>query len=89
MFTDMTDTMLKVLNRRMAIAAQARELEDTLAENAYAIDQKRQSTIGHSLSSYPSYMNTVPRTTSMGIQIAESTPIPQVGPVLHRPTPTP
>ena len=25
----------------------------------------------------------------MGIPIAESTPIPQVGPVLHRPTPTP
>ena len=87
-FTDMTDTMLKVLDRRMAINAQARELENTLAEQAYALDQKRQSVIGHSLSSHPSYMNTVPRTTSMGIPIAESTPIPQVGPVLHRPTPT-
>ena len=85
----MTDTMLKVLDRRMAINAQARELENTLAEQAYALDQKRQSIIGHSLSSHPSYMNTVPRTTSMGIPIAESTPIPQVGPVLHRPTPTP
>ena len=31
MFTDMTDTMLKVLDRRVAIAAQARELENTLA----------------------------------------------------------
>ena len=52
MFTGMTDTMLKVLNRRMAIAAQARELENTLAEKAYALDQKKQSVIGHSLSSY-------------------------------------
>ena len=74
MFTDMTDTMLKVLDRRMAIVAQARELENTLAENAYALDQKKQSTIGHALSSYPSYINTVPRITSMGIPIAESTP---------------
>ena len=89
MFTDMTDTMLKVLDRRMAIAAQARELENTLAENAYALDQKRQSTTGHSLSSQPFYMNTVPRTTSMGIPIAESTPVPQMGPMLYRPTPTP
>ena len=88
-FTDMTDTMLKVLDRRMAAAAQARELENTLAENAYALDQKRQSIIGHSLSSHPSYMNTVPRTTSTGIPIAESTPVPQIGPILHRPTPTP
>ena len=89
MFTDMTDTMLMVLDRRMAIAAQAREIENTLAENAYALDQKKQSTTGHSLSSYPSYMNTVPRTTSMGIPIAESTPVPQIGPMLYRPTPTP
>ena len=89
MFTDMTDMMLKVLDRRMAAVAQARELEDTLAENAYALDQKRQSITGHSLSSHPSYMNTVPRTTSMGIPIAESTPVPQIGPMLYRPTPTP
>ena len=32
MFTDMTDRMLKVLDRRMAATAQARELENTLAE---------------------------------------------------------
>ena len=89
MFTDMMDTMLKVLDRRMAIVAQARELENTLAENVYALDQKRQRTTGHSLSSYPSYMNTGPRTTSMGIPIAESTPVPQIGPMLYRPTPTP
>ena len=60
MFTDMTDVMLKVLDRRMAIAAQARELENNLAEQAYALDQQKQSTIGHSLSPYPSYMNIVP-----------------------------
>ena len=89
MFTDMTDMMLKVLDRRMAAAAQARELENTLAENAYALDQKRQSTTGHSLSSHPSYMNTVPRTTSVGIPIAESTPVPQIGPTFFRPIPTP
>ena len=89
MFTDMMDMMLKVLDRRMAAAAKAQELEDTLAENAYALDQKRQRIIGHSLSSHPSYMNTVPRTTSVGIPIAESTPVPQIGPILHRPIPTP
>ena len=31
MFTDMTDTMLKVLDRRMAVTAQAQELENTSA----------------------------------------------------------
>ena len=36
-FTDMTDTMLKVLDRQMAVTAQARELENALAENASAI----------------------------------------------------
>ena len=68
-FTDMTDTMLKVLDRRMAAMAQAWELENTLAENAYALEQNRQSITGylpdpvtcHSLSSQPFYMNTVPR----------------------------
>ena len=47
MFTDMTDTMLKVLDRRMAIVAQARELENTLAENAYALEQNRQRLTGY------------------------------------------
>ena len=42
-FTDMTDTMLKVLDRRMAITAQAQELENSLAENAFAIGQSRQN----------------------------------------------
>ena len=96
-FTDMTDTMLKVLDRRMAINAQARELEDTLAEKAYALGHDGQNVTGYlpqpvtsvSLPTQPLYMNTMPRTTKAGIPIAESTPIPQVGPVLHRPTPTP
>ena len=97
MFTDMTDTMLKVLDRRMAVTAQARELENTLAEKAYALGHDGQNVTDYlpksvtsvSLSAQPLYMNTVPRTTKAGIPIAESTPIPQVGPTLHRPTPTP
>ena len=97
MFTDMTDTMLKVLDRRMAATAQAQELENTLAENGYALEQNRQSITGylpdpvtcHSLSSQPYYMNTVPQTTTVGVPIAESTPVPQMGLILHRPIPTP
>ena len=96
MYTDMTDTMLKVLDRRAAIAAQARELENTLAENAYALGQCRQRLTGyvpgsvarHSLSSQPFYMNTVSGTTSMGIPLAESTPVPQMGSMLYASTPT-
>ena len=96
-FTDMTDTMLKVLDRRMAVTAQARELENTLAENAYALGQNRQSMTGYLpdpvtfcfLSSQPFYMNTLPRKTNVGIPIAESTPVPQIGPTFHRPFPTP
>ena len=44
-FTDMT--MLKVLDRRMAVTAQAWELEISLAENACAIGQTRQSMTGY------------------------------------------
>ena len=81
----------------MAVTAQAKELENTLAENAYAIGQNRQSMTGYlldpitcpSISSQPFYMNTVPRTPNVGIPIAESTPVPQTGPTLYRPTPTP
>ena len=81
----------------MAATAQAQELENTLAEKAYAFGQNRQSVTGylpnpvtcHSLSSQPFYMNTVPRTTNVGIPIAESTPVPQMGPTLIRPIPTP
>ena len=94
MFTDMTDTMLKVLDRRAAIVAQARKLENTLAENAYALEQNRQRLTGYmpepvSLSSQPLYVNTIPRTSSMGIPVAESTPVPQMGPLLQRPMPAP
>ena len=65
-FTDMTDTMLKVLDRRSAVAAQARELENTIAEKAYALGQDEHSIPSYlpgpvtsaSLSSQPYYMNT-------------------------------
>ena len=96
-FTDMTDTMLKVLDRRTAVAAQVRELENTLAKKAYALGQNGHGITSYlpdpvtsaSLSSQPFYMNTMPRTTNVDIPIAESTPVPQVGPTHHRPTPTP
>ena len=96
-FTDMTDTMLKVLDQRTAAAAQARELENTLAEKAYALRHDGHSMTGYlpdsvtsaSLSSQPFYVNTMPRTTNVGIPIAEFTPVPQVGLTLYRPTPTP
>ena len=94
MFTDMTATMLKVLDRRAAIAAQVHELENTLAENAYALEQNRQRLTGYmpdqvTLSSQPLYVNTIPRTTNVGIPVVESTPVPQMGPMLQRPMPAP
>ena len=46
-FTDMTDTMLKVLDRRMAVNAQAWELENTLAEEAYALGHDGQNMTGY------------------------------------------
>ena len=46
-FTDMTDTMLKVLDRRMAVTAQAWELENSLAENAFVIRQPRHNMTGY------------------------------------------
>ena len=46
-FTDMTDTMLKVLDRREAVAAQAREIENTLAEEAYALGHDGQNMTGY------------------------------------------
>ena len=39
--------------------------------------------------SQPFYMNTLPRTTGIGVPMAESTPVPQIGPTLFRPIPTP
>ena len=41
------------------------------------------------LTSQPLYINTLPGTTSMGIPMAESTPVLWVGPTLYRPIPTP
>ena len=96
-FTDMTDTMLKVLDRRMAVTAKARELENTLADSACAIEQPRQGMTGYlpdtdSYQTIPSqslYMNTLPGTMGISVPVAESTPVPQVGPTLFRPIPTP
>ena len=42
-----------------------------------------------SVNTQPLYMNTLPRTTSMGIPMAESTPVPQISPTLFKPIPTP
>ena len=96
-FTDMTDTMLKVLDRRMAVTAKARELENSLADSACAIDQPRQGMTGYlpdtdSYQTIPSqslYMNTLPGMMGISVPVAESTPVPQVGPTLFRPIPTP
>ena len=46
-FTDMTDTMLKVLDRWMAVTAKAGELENSLAENACTIKEPRQNMTGY------------------------------------------
>ena len=81
----------------MAITAQARELENSLAEKADAIGQTGQIMTSYlhdtdsyrSITSQPLYMNTLPRTTGIGVPVAESTPVPQVGPTLFRPIPMP
>ena len=96
-FTDMTDTMLKVLDRRIAVTARAWELENSLVESACAIGQPRQSMTGYlldtdSYQTIPSqslYMNTLPGMTGISVPVAESTPVSQVGPTLFRPIPTP
>ena len=81
----------------MAITAQAQELENLLAENPGAIGQSRQSMTGYlqvtdsykSITFQPLYMNTLSGTTGINVPVAESTPVPQVGPTLFRPIPTP
>ena len=96
-FTDMTDTMLKVLDRCMVVNAQACELENSLAENAYAIRQSGQGMTGYLqdpdsykfTTAQPLYMNTLHKATCIGVPMAESTPVPQVSPTLFRPIPTP
>ena len=77
----------------MAVTARARELENSLAESACAIDQPSQSMTGYlqdtdSYQTIPSkslYMNTLPGTTGISVPVAESTPVPQVGPTLITP----
>ena len=77
----------------MAVTAQAQELENMLAEYAGAIGQSRQSMIGYlqdtdpykPITSQPLYMNTLSGTTGISVPVAESTPVPQVGPSLFRP----
>ena len=81
----------------MAVTARAWELENSLAEGACAISQPRQSMTGYlldtdSYQTIPSqslYMNTLPGMTGISVPVAESTPVPQVGPTLFRPIPTP
>ena len=68
-----------------------------MAENAYAIEQSGQGMTGYLqdpdsykfTTAQPPYMNTLPRTTNIGVPVAESTPVPQVGPTLFRPIPAP
>ena len=51
----MTDTMLKVLDRCMVLTAQARELENSLAEKAFAIRQPRQNMTGYMKDTNPDW----------------------------------
>ena len=97
MLTDMTDTMLKVLDKRMAVTAKARELENSLADSACAIDQPKQGMIGYlpdtaSCQTIPFqslYINTLLGMMGISVPVAESTPVPHVGPTLFRPIPIP
>ena len=81
----------------MAVTARARELENSLADSACAIGQPIQSMTGYlpdtdSYQTIPSqslYMNTLPGMTGISVPVAESTHVPQVGPTLFRPIPTP
>ena len=81
----------------MAVTAKAWELENSLAESACTIGQPRQSMPGYlpdtdSYQTIPSqslYMNTLPGMTDISVPVTESTPVPQVGPTLFRPIPTP
>ena len=51
----MTDTMLKVLDRCMAVNSQARELENSFAENACVIEQSRHSMTGYRQDTNPDW----------------------------------
>ena len=80
----------------MAVTARARELENSLAESACAIDQPRQGMTGYlpdtdSYQTIPSqalYRNTLSGMTGISVPVAESTPVPQGGPTLIKPIPT-
>ena len=52
-FTDMTDTMMKVLDQQMTLTAQAWELENSLAENALAAGQSRSQLTSYAKDSHP------------------------------------
>ena len=74
-FTDMTDTMLKVLDRQMAVTAQAWEIENTLAENAFAIRHPRQNMTGHVKDTNPDWFLPVtgsPRISDMFYEYSDS-----------------
>ena len=81
----------------MAITAQAREFENSLVENVGVMGQTGQKTTQYLqdtdsyglLTTQPLYMNTLPGATGISVPVAESTPVPHVGPTLFRPIPTP
>ena len=81
----------------MAITAQAREFENSLVENVGVMGQTGQKMTKYlqdtdsygSLTTQPLYMNTLPGATGINVLVAESTPVPHVGPTLFRPIPTP
>ena len=51
----MTDTMLKVLDRHMAVNAQVHELENSLAESACAMGHSRHSMTGYKHDTNPDW----------------------------------
>ena len=81
----------------MAITAQAGEFENSLVENVGAMGQTGQKMTQYLqdtdsyglLTTQPLYMNTLPGATGISVPVAESTPVPYVGPTLFRPIPTP
>ena len=77
-FTDMTDTMLKVLDRCMAANAQVHELENSLAESAHAKGHSRQSMTGYKQDTNPDWFLPVtgyPRISEMFCGYLDSLPL--------------
>ena len=87
MFTDMTDTMLKDSIEEWLLRLRPENLENNLVNRLMLLTKRNKVQWVIRFLPYPSYINTVPRKTSMGIPIAESTPVLQMGPMLYRPTP--